>query len=98
MYRRGRVKRDERAVNLNWCLIFLNSSQGTLSPRLRAKSASCLADSTMPLLALASKWFLMTSDAVFVVVAGGGGGIFSGQADVVDGILEKNRERDFSKT
>jgi len=99
MYRRGRVKRDERAVNLNWCLIFLNSSQGTLSPRLRAKSASCLADSTMPLLALASKWFLMTSDAVFVVVAGGGGGIFfSGQADGVDGILEKNRERDFSKT
>jgi hypothetical protein len=41
----------------------------------------------------------MTSDAVFVVVAGGGGGIFfSGQADGVDGILEKNRERDFSKT
>jgi hypothetical protein len=95
MYRRGRVKRDERAVNLNWCLIFLNSSQGTLSPRLRAKSASCLADSTMPLLALASKWFLMTSDAVFVVA---GGGIFSGQADGVDGILEKNKERDFSRT
>jgi hypothetical protein len=52
----------------------------------------------MPLLALASKWFLMTSDAVFVVVAGGGGIFFSGQADGVDGILEKNKERDFSRT